>query len=103
MSVRYLYRVLPASKRICSYWRCQGIILRNLAKTEDGRLWHYGCLQSAKDDHFYCRNCFARLDSTQVAQADFGEGPIFTCGNCGGNRLKVPRDFRVIPNKIGNL
>ena len=39
MSIRYLYRVLPASKRICSYWRCQGIILRNLAKTEDGRLW----------------------------------------------------------------
>jgi len=103
LSIRYLYRVLPSSKRICSYWRCGTQILRNIAKTDDGRLWHYGCLQSAKDDRFHCLDCDSHQDSTEINVADFGEGPIFTCGNCGSTHVKIPSDFRYIPNKIGNL
>lgn len=97
MSVRYLYRVLPASKRICSYWRCGTQILRNLTRTADGRLWHYGCLQSAKDDHFQCFDCNSRLDGTEVNQVDFDEGRKFACGNCGSTNLKLPVNFRRIP------
>jgi predicted nucleic acid-binding Zn ribbon protein len=100
LSIRYLYRVLPASKRVCSYWRCGTIILRNLARTEDGRLWHYGCLQSAKDDHFHCLDCGANMDSTEITLTDLGEGPVFSCGSCGSSHLKQPKDFQKIPTEV---
>jgi len=102
MSVRYLYRVLPASKRICSYWRCQTQILRNMSRTEDGRLWHYGCLQTAKDEYHRCQECGSTLDGTQVSLADYADGqPALSCGNCGGT-LRMPSNFKTVM-KIGNL
>lgn len=102
MSVRYLYRVLPASKRVCSYWRCAQRILRNMTKTEDGRLWHYGCLQTAKDERYRCVECGSFLDGTQVSLADYADGkPTLSCGNCGST-LKMPTNFRTVM-AIGNL
>jgi hypothetical protein len=102
LSVRYLYRVLPSSKRICSYWRCQTTILRNLTRTEDGRLWHYGCLQTAKDEQFRCLECGSTLDGTGVTYNDYADGrPTLGCGNCGAT-IRMPSNFRAVM-KIGNL
>ena len=102
MSIRYLYRVLPASKRVCSHWRCQTKILRNLTQTDDGRLWHYGCLQTAKDEKFRCFECGSTLDGTQVCLGEYGDArPVVSCGNCGST-VRTPSNFRAIM-KVGNL
>lgn len=102
MSLRFLYRKLPASKRLCSYWRCQGSILRNITESDDGRLWHYGCLQTAKDEQHRCRECNSLLDGTQVSLADYADGqPTLSCGNCGST-IRMPTNFKRVM-KIGNL
>lgn len=101
MSVRYLYRVLPASKRVCSYHRCQRPILRNIAKDKNGALYHYGCLQSALDEKHHCVECDSILDGTQVSSCEIDGLPALSCGNCGST-LRMPTNFeRVI--QIGNL
>lgn len=75
MSVRYLYRTVPTSKRLCSYYRCQQPILRNLAlDKETGLIYHYGCLQTAKDEHFRCLDCGATLDGREINLAEWGDG-----------------------------
>jgi len=94
MSVRYLYRKVPVSRRTCSYYACQGPILRNIIQTEDGRIWHYGCLQTAKDQRFHCFDCFADLDGTEVDKLDLDGQENFVCRLCGGTNLRTPEDRR---------
>lgn len=97
MSVRYFYQCIPANERICS--RCQHPILRNIAKTPDGRLWHYGCLNTAKDEHHQCPECYASFDGTEalVSEYETGQGDTFTmsvkfaCPYCGA---EVPKHNR---------
>ena|SRR3972149_7371702 len=96
MSVRYLYNTLPSSKRVCSYYLCRKPILRNNAKTGDGRLWHWGCLNDARDEHFKCTDCFARFDATEASfeECERGLGDEFrqglspVCPFCGAPILK---------------
>jgi hypothetical protein len=93
MSVRYLYRALPLSQRICSWIHCQNPIQRNIIRTKDGRMWHYGCLQSAKDTHYQCLECVATFDGTEVnfEEGSSGFGDDFRqqwkpqCPGCGAN------------------
>ena len=94
MSVRHLYQAIPESQRICSFYRCQQPILRNITKTEDGRIWHYGCLMTARDQKFYCFNCQAQLDGTQVTPIDINGQQNFACLLCGSMNIKTPEDYR---------
>ncbi|HLE74948.1 MAG TPA: hypothetical protein VI864_02760 [Candidatus Bathyarchaeia archaeon] len=97
MSVRYLYQTIPRSKRICNYHRCQQPILRNIARDKNGAIYHYGCLQSARDEKWRCRECFLIFDATE---ASFEETQIFKndefreryhpiCPHCGSHNLKA--------------
>lgn len=70
MSVRYLYEK-PEVERFCSW--CAEPIRRNICKTADGRLWHYGCLMNAKDTHYQCPECWADFDGTE---ANFEESTV---------------------------
>lgn len=96
MSFRFLYRTIPASKRICSYYRCMKPILRNLARDQNGRLYHYGCLQTAKDEKWYCSECFFTFDATEASfvEAENLRNDCNTeilrpqCPNCGNQGLK---------------
>jgi len=67
MSVRYLYQSIPHSKRLCSYYRCQKPILRNIARDKSNRIYHYGCLQTAKDEQWRCPECYATFDATEAS------------------------------------
>lgn len=88
MSLRFLYRKIPVNKRICNYYRCQKPILRNIAEDKDGRIYHWGCLQSARDERFRCLNCYAIFDATEVA-LDFQFGKLtLLCPHCGSFNLR---------------
>ena len=90
MSDRYLYRRIPVAQRNCSW--CQRAILRNIARTKDGRLWHYGCLMTAKDARFQCSECVGSFDGTEVTLElkqstygdDFRQIMKAFCPSCGG-------------------
>lgn len=100
MSVRYLYRIVPRSKRICNYYRCQQPILRNIACDKNGAIYHYGCLQSARDEQWRCLECFMTFDATEGSfetvederQGEFRERLIMICPSCGSHNLK--RQFK---------
>ena len=96
MSIRYLYRAIPQSKRLCNYYRCQQPILRNIARDKNGAIYHYGCLQSARDEQWRCRECFMTFDATEAAfeqhqilkNDEFCERLNVICPNCGSSNLK---------------
>jgi len=97
MSLRFLYVKIPASQRICSYYRCQHPILRNIARTSDGRIWHYGCLSDAREEHHKCQGCFSSFDGTEAvwSEQEVGKSDEFQmrfklcCPNCG---VQVPEN-----------
>lgn len=92
MSVRYLYRQLPVSQRICSYYRCQKPILRNIAKDKNGALYHYGCLNSALDEKHRCLNCFMIFDATEATFTDLGtDSLVMACPSCGSTNITNAR------------
>jgi len=66
MSDRIVYRNVPLQQRICSYHLCHKPIIRNIARTKEGRLWHWGCLQSARDKQYKCLDCYGTFDATQA-------------------------------------
>jgi len=88
MSVRYLYKVIPRSKRLCGYYRCKRPILRTIAKDEEGRIFHYGCLLSAREERYRCLNCHMAFDGREVAlDYQFGELTVI-CPGCGSSSLR---------------
>lgn len=96
MSVRYLYKTIPQSQRVCSIFRCQKPILRNIIKDERGRIYHYGCLQTARDERYRRLNCFTSFDATEASceaaqrffNNEFSERLRALCPNCGSINLK---------------
>lgn len=96
MSVRYLYKSIPHSKRLCNYYLCQKPILRNIDRDKDGHIYHHGCLMSAQDEHFRCLNCYMSFDGTEGSfetvqvqrQDEFREKLIMICPSCGSHNLK---------------
>ena len=91
MSDRGLYRKVPLKQRVCSWVHCQNPIQRNIIKSKDGRLFHYGCYNNARDTHYQCSECFATYDGTEVIfvegtssfSDDFRQQWIPTCPGCG--------------------
>jgi len=106
MSIRYLYRSLPKSGRTCNYYRCQRPILRNIAKDKAGRLYHWGCLQTALDEQYRCLGCYSIFDATEAVldekQRTVGEGykTILTllCPHCGSQDLKPAQKHHSMPS-----
>jgi DNA-directed RNA polymerase subunit RPC12/RpoP len=100
MSLRVLYRQIQPSKRLCNYYRCQKPILRNIDRDKDGRIYHHGCLLSAKEERYSCLECFMRFDATEAAFQErlktVGDQmqQVFriTCPGCGSENLKQLRD-----------
>jgi DNA-directed RNA polymerase subunit RPC12/RpoP len=66
MSDRVVYRKVPLAQRLCSYYLCNKQIERNIARTKDGRLWHWGCLSDARDEQYRCRGCSGTFDATEA-------------------------------------
>jgi len=66
LSDRFLYRRIPANERLCSYHRCREPILRNIARDKDGRIYHWGCLQSARDEQYRCLECYSTFNATEA-------------------------------------
>ena len=102
MSIRALYRKIPKSKRICSYYRCQKELKRN-PDFKNGQLYHHGCKMDAEDERYRCLECGSLFDATEAAliekQIWQGDDMIArlkpTCPNCGCINLKPlsPRVF----------
>jgi len=96
LSLRFLYRKLPVTERVCSYYRCQRPILRNIARDKDGHLYHWGCLQSARDEQYRCLECWTVFDGTRVAfhevqssySGEFRASFTPACPECGSFNLK---------------
>jgi hypothetical protein len=96
LSFRFLYQRVPVKERICSYYLCQKPILRNIAQTPDGRLWHYGCLNTAKDEQHKCLECFGTFDGTEaiLSEHEQDRGDTFSmemklsCPYCGAEVSK---------------
>ena len=96
MNLRVLYRKIPVSKRICNYYRCQQPILRNIARTKNGAIYHYGCLNNALDEKWRCRECFMTFDATEVSfeemqilkNDEFRERYRPICPGCGSHNIK---------------
>ena len=94
MSDRDIYTKIPLAQRCCS--KCQEPIERNIARTKDGRIWHYGCLMDAKDEYHECLECFSNFDGTEASflegQSSYNDEyrqtrkPI--CPHCGSSNLK---------------
>jgi hypothetical protein len=87
---------VPVNQRRCNYYRCQKPILRNIARDKAGRIYHYGCLQSALYEKFRCLNCLNVFDATQAAFQEkqvfkdgmFSERIQLLCPNCGSTNIK---------------
>lgn len=96
MSIRYLYRSLPKSGRTCSYYRCHDPILRNIARDKAGRLYHWGCLQTALDEQYKCLDCYDNFDATEAVleekQKFVGDSQktlySLACPNCGSRSIR---------------
>ena len=69
MSLRRFYSTLPVQSRQCSW--CQDPILRNIDQDKDGRLYHHGCLLTARETQYECLECYAHFNGTE---ANFEEG-----------------------------
>ena len=89
MSLRRLYKSIPRSKRLCH--RCDRPILRNISRDEKGHLYHYGCLNSDRDEQHRCLNCGMVFDGTEAAvdsasvffNAEYSYQIRVLCPNCG--------------------
>jgi hypothetical protein len=99
MSVRYLYQRIPRSKRICNYYHCSRpgrIILRNIARDKNGAIYHYGCLQSARDEKWRCQECWMTFDATEavIEEEEFCYNDEYklrlkvSCPSCGSQNVK---------------
>lgn len=101
MSIRYLYRKIPKSKRTCSYYLCQKPILRNITRDKNGHIYHYGCLSDAQDERYRCLECGSLFDATeaaydehQIVQGDEVRQSLeVICPNCGCQNLKSLKPF----------
>lgn len=88
MSLRVIYQRIPASQRVCTYYRCRKPILRNIDRDKDGCLYHHGCLMRAQDERYRCLECYAIFDATQaVLLDDFGKTQL-ACPSCGCTNLR---------------
>jgi hypothetical protein len=106
LSSRFLYRKIRPEKRLCSYYRCQMSILRNIARTKDGRLWHWGCLETALDEQYRCLDCYGTFDATEVVleekQKFVGDSQktLFSlaCPNCGSHNMRRAARHHSMPS-----
>jgi len=105
VSLRYLYRKIPQTRRICSYYRCpHKMILRNIDIDKNGRIYHHGCLMDAKDEQFQCPECWSRFDATEASfeevqssyNDEFKERLKPVCPHCGSHQVKVLSQKSVI-------
>jgi len=89
MSLRRLYKSIPKLKSICSYYRCQKPILRNIDQDREGHIYHHGCLMAAEDERFRCLNCYAVFDGTEVVLSeDFRDKLTLICPYCGSANIR---------------
>lgn len=96
MSIRVLYRKIPVSNRICSYYQCHKPILRNIDRDKNGHLYHHGCLLSAREERWRCLECYAQFDATEASfeeitdsrQGEFRERIRVLCPHCGCRNLR---------------
>jgi len=95
VSIRALYRRMPKSKRVCSYYRCQKELQSN-PDFKNGHLYHHGCKMSAEEERYRCLECLnifdateASWDVTQKLHGDcVGETIKLMCPYCGSLNLK---------------
>lgn len=85
MSLRYLYRKYAPEERICP--GCRKPIIRNIA-VHEGELWHYGCLQEAKQWKYRCLNCHRVLRKLDVAESQVMGVPLLSCRFCGSTGVQ---------------
>jgi hypothetical protein len=96
IKVRVLFRRIPPSQRICTYYRCAEKVQRNPDFDKQRRLYHHGCLLDARDEWFSCLDCFSSFDATEASfeevqrsfNDDFSQRLRPTCPNCGSPNLK---------------
>lgn len=96
MSIRRLYQTVPVKQRLCTYYRCQRPVLRNIDRTKDGRIWHHGCLMEAQDERYRCLECYYQFDATEASfdvqhkcfNDEFSERLKPMCPSCGSTNLK---------------
>jgi hypothetical protein len=94
LSFRFLYKRVPVQDRRCAY--CERVIQRNIVKDKNGLLYHWGCLQDAREEKHQCLECFATFDATEATwetsqssyNDDFRENRKPVCPHCGSINLK---------------
>jgi hypothetical protein len=82
MSLRRLYKSIPTNQRLCTYFRCQHPVLRNIDRDKEGRIWHHGCLMAAQDERYRCLECYLCFNE------DFQKRIQVVCPGCGSTNLK---------------
>jgi hypothetical protein len=96
MSFRFLYRKVPLEKRICTYYKCNNRIQRNLIPDKNGHLYHLGCLNNAREKMWHCFECNLTFDATEASffEVENARNDCNTmllrpqCPNCGNQDLK---------------
>jgi len=87
-SLRKLYEELSLEERICEY--CGRPIRRNIDLYQ-GRLYHHGCLLSAKERRYRCLCCGAWLSWLELGEAEVLGRRVRSCPICGGRVKEVKR------------
>jgi len=100
MALRYLYRELSSSRRRCR--GCGKTIRRNIA-LHKGELWHYGCLQEARQKRYRCLDCGAILSRLELVEGSSLGVDYLACGSCGSTRIRTLREWRPVPIGIGRV
>jgi hypothetical protein len=96
MSLRRLYKSIPTNQRLCTYFRCQHPVLRNIDRDKEGRIWHHGCLMAAQDERYRCLECYLCFNAVEAAwetteqsfNEDFQKRIQVVCPGCGSTNLK---------------
>jgi hypothetical protein len=106
MSIRVLYRKIPVSIRICSYYQCHKSILRNIDRDKNGHLYHHGCLLSAREERWRCLECYAQFDATEASFEEITDSYLGKMNMWSGDILvsavfNVACSLKVIPLKMG--
>jgi DNA-directed RNA polymerase subunit RPC12/RpoP len=99
MSLRRLYSSIPLDRRLCSYYRCQKPILRNIDRDRSGHIYHHGCLMAAQDEQYRCLECYLTFDATEAAfdlcqssfNDEFREKLTVVCPSCGSRNRSIDR------------